>query len=187
MSDIERPDGWLYTVAMHEARDHQRRSRRDPGPTPSALLESFESDVDDRIGQLWIVPTDGGTPTTLTAQTPKPPDLGDENARQLTTGTYLQDAGACGYQYLASLNPDGTTTPVSIPQVDTADNSQWVVGTDGTRIAVRMAAACGSGQSLLWWDTASNTTTILLGPGVNGGGVVDALFYLPDIGADIPR
>src|SRR5262249_17511519 len=64
--------------------------------------------------QLWLVPIDGGTPTALTApNTGKGPDYGDLNAWQLPAGTYLQAAGACGVVYLAKLNGDGTTSPVS--------------------------------------------------------------------------
>jgi TolB protein len=39
--------------------------------------------------------------------------------------------------------------------------------------------ACGSGVSVLWFDPAANTSTVVLGPPLNGGGVIDALMY-PD-------
>ena len=45
-------------------------------------------------------------------------DLGDVNAWQLPAGTFVQALGACGLIYLAKLNDDGTTTPVSVPEVD---------------------------------------------------------------------
>jgi TolB protein len=37
--------------------------------------------------------------------------------------------------------------------------------------------ACGSGETLFWFDPATATDTPLLGPQVNGGGVLAALPY----------
>jgi hypothetical protein len=124
---------------------------------------------------LWLVPTSGAAPSALT-NTPVLPDLGDEDAWQVGGGTYVQDAGACGYQYLAKLNPNGTTTPVAVPAVDAGD-SVVVVGTYDNRLALRATVACGTGVSLVWFDPEANTTTVLLGPSVNGGGVSDAILY----------
>ena len=39
-------------------------------------------------------------------------------------------------------------------------------------------ASCGTGQSLFDYDPAAGTSTVLLGPPVNGGGVISALPYL---------
>jgi TolB protein len=36
---------------------------------------------------------------------------------------------------------------------------------------------CGGTTSLLTYDPAANTSTVLLGPPLNGGGVSDALLY----------
>lgn len=127
--------------------------------------------------QLWLVPIDGGTPTALTAPNggKQGPDYGDTNAWQLPTGTYLQALGACGVVYLAKLNGDGTTSPVAVPEVNSG--SAIVVGFHGSDIDLRARAGCGGGQSLIAYDTAAGTSTVLLGPPLNGGGVVDALPY----------
>jgi len=37
--------------------------------------------------------------------------------------------------------------------------------------------SCGSGESLVDYDPVAGTSTVLLGPGVNGGGVDVALPY----------
>jgi len=128
--------------------------------------------------RLWLVPASGAAPTALTAPLTgqQGPDAADEDAWQLPAGTFLQDAGACGYQYLAKLNPDGTTTPVTVPGVANGD-SQLVVGTDGPNLALHAAIGCGAGESLLVYNPTANTSTVLLGPPVNGGGVVSALVY----------
>jgi TolB protein len=78
--------------------------------------------------------------------------------------------------YLARLGNDGTTTPVSVPNVD-EHKSIEVIGADGASLDLQAQAACGGGQSLLRYDPAANTSTTLLGPPVNGGGVIDALAF----------
>ena len=126
--------------------------------------------------QLWLVPIDGGTPTALTAPNngQQGPDYGDMTAWQLPAGTYLQAAGACGTIFLAKLNVDGTTSPVSVPNTK---GSVRVVGVNDGDLKLQAMAGCGGGQSLLDYDPAAGTTTVLLGPTVNGGGVMKALPY----------
>ena len=65
--------------------------------------------------RLWLAPIDGSPPTALTAVNDgqKGPDLRDVSAWLLPAGTFVQAEGACGYQYLAKLNPDGTTAATS--------------------------------------------------------------------------
>jgi hypothetical protein len=126
--------------------------------------------------RLWLVPIDGGPATALTAVNDgqKGPDLRDASAWQLPAGTFVQAAGACGYQYLAKLNADGTTSPVSVPNVE-AGRSVIVDGVNGASLDVRATAACGGGQSLFDYNPSTNTSTALLGPPLNGGGVTKAV------------
>jgi hypothetical protein len=127
--------------------------------------------------RLWLVPISGDTPTALTAPNngQKGPDLGDADAWQLPAGTFVQALGACGVTYLAKLNADGTTSPVSVPDVQT--DSVVVVGVHGDDLHLQAKAGCGGGQALLAYDTTAGTSTMLLGPPVNGGGVIDAVAY----------
>jgi hypothetical protein len=126
--------------------------------------------------QLWLIPVDGGTPTALTAPNDGStgPDLGDANAWKLASGTFVQALGACGVIYLAKLNADGTTTEVDVPGTD---GSTRVLGAHDDTLLVQAKAACGGGQAVLSYDPAANTSTVLLGAGLNGGGVVTALAY----------
>ena len=71
----------------------------------------------------------------------------------------------------ATLNANGTTTPVSVPNVD-KDSSVVVLGANGAHLNLQATVSCGTGQSLLDYDTETNTSTVLLGPPVNGGGVI---------------
>ena len=148
-----------------------------PGTTVLATCTSSDSSY---TSSLWRVPIDGGTPTALTAPNNgenNGKDLGDVNAWQLPAGTFVQALGGCGVIFLAKLNDDGTTTPVTVPNVD-EHKSVEVIGVDGAALDLQAQAACGGGQSLLRYDPATNTSTVLLGPPVNGGGVIDAVPYV---------
>jgi TolB protein len=126
--------------------------------------------------QLRLVPIDGGTPTALTAaNNGHNGDYGDLNAWEVQAGTYVQAAGACGVVYLAKLNRDGTTAPVSVPEVKSG--SVVVIGANGDHLDLQARAGCGGGQSLIDYDPAAGTSTVLLGPPVNGGGVTSVLPY----------
>jgi TolB protein len=129
--------------------------------------------------QLWLVPVNGDSPTALTAPNDGKTgrDVGDDDAWQLPAGTFVQAEGGCGVLYLAKLNPDGTTTPVSVPNVDSRD--VVVLGANGGDLDVMAHAPCGGGKSVALYDPAAGTSTVLLGPPLNGGGVISALLY-PD-------
>jgi hypothetical protein len=129
--------------------------------------------------QLWLVPIDGGTPTPLT----QPNDgqegeiLGAGSAWNLPEGTFLQAYGACGYRFLAKLDTfGGTPTKVSVPKVD-EHSSVDVIGVYHGDLQLQASLSCGSGESLLYYDPGTGTSTVLLGGPVNGGGVIAALPY----------
>ena len=130
----------------------------------------------DRASRLWLVPIDGGTPTPLTA--PKDgltgPDYGDLDAWKLPTGTFVQAMGACGADFLARVNADGTTAEVDVPNTE---GSVGVLGANGGHLYLRAKAGCGGGQALIDYDPAANTSSVLLGGPLNGGGVDDARLY----------
>ena len=131
--------------------------------------------------QLWQLPLDGSAPTPLTAlnsgQEDDPGfggDIGDSNAWKLSSGTFLQSLGACGTVFLSKLTADGHTTRVKIPGV--SDNV-FVSGAANDRLLVRGQVGCSGTTSLVSYDPAANTSTVLLGPPINGGGVSEALLY----------
>ncbi len=131
-------------------------------------------------GQLWLVPTSGATPKALTASPSASGDLGDSDAWQIPSGTYVQDAGACSYTYVAKLQPDGLTTPVAIPGVPSGD-STIIIGALGDRLAIRNVPGspetCAHGPALLWFAPATNSVTPLLGGTVNGGYTLAAVLF----------
>ncbi|HZQ34192.1 MAG TPA: hypothetical protein VFB19_20975 [Mycobacterium sp.] len=146
------------------------------GKTGGTVLATC--DVNVSTMRLWLVPIGGGPATPLTAPNngQDSPDLNDMNAWHLPAGTFVQAAGGCGSEFLAKLNANGTTTPVSVPEVN-KNSSVRVIGVDGPALDLQAEVSCGPGQSLLRYDPAANTSTVLLGPPVNGGGVVATIPY----------
>jgi hypothetical protein len=128
--------------------------------------------------RLWLVPISGEPPTALTAPlTGQGPDYGDLDAWQLPSDTFVQVAGACGSEYLGKLSAvGGTTTRVDVPDADPRSSIR-VIGPHAGHLAVQGRASCGGGQALFDYDPAANTSTVLLGPPLNGGGVIAALPY----------
>ncbi|HVQ48655.1 MAG TPA: hypothetical protein VMS92_01305 [Mycobacterium sp.] len=136
-------------------------------------------DAEFSNSQLWLVPTDGGTPTALTEpNTGQQGDvLGAETAWLLPQGTYVQALGACGYRFLAKRD-DVTRklTKVSVPNVDDR-KSVDVLGAYHGHLELQASLSCGDGEALLDFDPTAGTSTVLLGPTVNGGSIVDAMVY----------
>jgi hypothetical protein len=144
---------------------------------PNSTVALTRCDASAAGSQLWLVPIDGGAPTALTAPNNghNGPDYGDLDAWQLPAGTYVQAAGACGVIFLAKLNGDGTTSPVSVPEVK--GRSVAVIGVNGDDIYLQARAGCGGGKALVDYNPSANESTVLLGPSVNGGGVINAVPY----------
>ena len=148
--------------------------------TPTVILAHCTLEHSS-AGQLWKVPLDGAASTALTAvnsgQRDDPGfggDLGDGVAWQLPSGTFLQSAGACGTMFLSRLTADGHTTRMKVPGVS---DSVLVAGVSGDKLALLGKVGCGGTTSLVTFDPAANTSTVLLGPPVNGGDVTEALPY----------
>lgn len=153
--------------------------------TPQTVLAHCREEKSS-ANQLWEVPLDGSAPTALTAvnsgQQDDPAfggDLGDDDAWKLPSGTFLQSMGAGCTRFLSRLTSDGHTTRVKVP--DVAPGAA-VTGVTNGRLVLRDQENCGGTTSLVSYDPARNTTTVLLGPPVNGGSVSASLLY-PDAGS----
>lgn len=135
----------------------------------------------DSANQLWEVPLDGAAPTALTAVNSAQQDdpgfggnLGDRNAWTLPSGTFLQSAGAGCSVFLSKATSDGHTTRVQIPDVS---GGAAVAGVADDRLVLLSQPNCGGTSSLVSYDPAANTSTVLLGPPVNGGSVSRVLLH----------
>ena len=124
--------------------------------------------------QLWEVPLDGAKPTALTAVNSHNNEpgfegnYGNRNAYKLPSGVFLPTAGACGTSFVSRLTPDGHTTRVDIPGIR---ESAVLAGVSGDKLLVVGSVGCGGGTSLMTYDPVANTSTVLLGPPINGGGI----------------
>ena len=61
--------------------------------------------------------------------------------------------------------------------VPNTQGSVRVIGVNDGHLDLQARAGCGGGQALLDYNPAAGTTTMLLGPSVNGGGVISAVPY----------
>jgi hypothetical protein len=146
--------------------------------TADAVLSHCTKDRSS-ASQLWTVPLDGTAPTALTAlnsgQGDDPGfmgDLGDGVAWQLPGGTFLQSAGPCGTSFLSKLTADGHTTRVDVPNMG---DSIEVAGVGAGQLELLGKVGCGGTDSLVRYDPSTNSSTVLLGPPINGGGVTEAI------------
>ncbi len=133
--------------------------------------------------QLWKVPLDGGKPSALTGVNPVEDNnprfednLGNPSAVELPSGTFLSTAGACGTTFVSRLTPDGGTRRLHIPGVS---DSVGLVGASGDKLVIVGRVGCGGGKSLMTYDPAANTSTVLLGPPIGHGGGVERVVLYP--------
>jgi len=136
-----------------------------------ASCQTF-SPTSNAVAALWQVPINGVAPTQLTF--PRAPDYGDVNGWKVGSEIYLQALGPCGTEFLARRLSDGTTKQVTVPK---AANDERVIGAASGRLALQAVIGCGGGKSLFWFDPTTAQETPLLGPPLNGGGVLTALPY----------
>jgi TolB protein len=148
--------------------------------TPTMVLASCSAEHGSG-SQLWKVPIDGGAPTALTAVNSGQGDdpgfgssIGEGVAWELTSGTFLQSAGACGTAFLSRLTPDGHITRVDVPGMS---QSVFVTGATGDKLILEGHMDCGGGTALVSYDPSAHTSTVLLGPNLNGGGVTEAILF----------
>ena len=128
------------------------------------------------IGRLWLVPAGGGKPAALTPQRkPSGPDYGDLDAWRLTSGLYLQSAGACGTLEFNKQAPNGSVTPVKVP--GTLNVSTRIVTALGPRLLIEAITGCGGSQSLLWFNPGTKAEQWLFKTPGNAIGVQAAVAY----------
>ena len=128
-------------------------------------------------GQLWVVPAQGSRPRLL-AQLNGPyrilPPL--SGAWQAGRKLYLNASGpACGSDRVYSVPVSGTGTAVPVPVPALAHSG--VLAVAGSRLLVLTQTGCLTGQSLLWYNTATHRKQTLLAAPANVTGVVSAIPY----------
>jgi TolB protein len=141
--------------------------------TTAAFVASCDTPLNASfLPALWLVHTNGQPSSQLTH--PSGHDSGDVNGWQIGSTVYTQALGPCGTEFLARRAADGHMVPVDVPGTN---SDVQVVGTEGSRLALRALLGCGGGNSLFWFNPATAKETPLLGPPVNGGDVLGVLAY----------
>ena len=107
--------------------------------------------------RLWLFPAGGGTATALTPQrSGKSGDLGDLDGWKLTSGVYLQAAGACGTEFVATLNGK----QVKLPGVAYPSDHIWTG--HGGSLLVQPDEGCTAGAALVWFNPQTKHVTWVL-------------------------
>ena len=128
------------------------------------------------LGRLWLVPAGGGKPAALTPQRkPSGPDYGDLDAWRLTSGLYLQSAGACGTLEFNKQAPNGSVSPVKVP--GTLNLSTRILTALGPRLLIEAITGCGGSQSLLWFNPGTKAEQWLFKTPGNALGVQGVVAY----------
>jgi TolB protein len=76
--------------------------------------------------------------------------------------------------FLSRLTADRHTARVDVPGVS---DSVRVAGVNGDKLDLLGKVGCGGTDSLVSYDTVTDSSTVLLGPPINGGGVTEAIPY----------
>jgi TolB protein len=125
--------------------------------------------------RFWSVPVSGAAPTEIVS-----PNGGAPLGLWQVDGDLYAQEGACGTLYITKLAADGTPTNVSVPGTLSSD-SEVVIGANGSDLLVRATSSCDTAvkvaPSLLWFDVATNASTVILGTPLNGGDVESAFLY----------
>jgi len=127
--------------------------------------------------RLWLVPVTGARPKALTP--PRNParsgDFGDLDAWRLSSGLYLQAAGACGVLHIYRQAPGGSIKLITVPHTN-GDNR--VLTARGSRLLVEAPTDCTGSVSLLWYDPGTRAEQWLIRARGNVIGVASAVpFY----------
>lgn len=127
-------------------------------------------------GRPWVVPTNGAAPAPLTAT--QQDTIG---AWLLPSGPVVEDA-ACGVTWLERVNATGATQPLEVPGTPEG-GSVGGVGVYGDELAITMTPGCDMGVSTTktssadWYNPTTDVVTPVLGAGVNGGWVDNAVSW----------
>jgi len=126
---------------------------------------------------LFVVPI--LTPGSVTPLAPPPPFTGHPYtlAWRLDSGVLLLDGGGyCGSGVLGKLDSTGHIVVRSLP-VGLNGYGMNPVGSTTTTVTFMIQVLCGQSPALVSFNPATDQLTRLLGPGLNGGSVLDAFGF----------
>jgi hypothetical protein len=107
--------------------------------------------------QVWLVPASGATPTALTpVRKDTGFDFGDFNAWQLSSGLYVDGAGACGSLVIGRQPAHGKEQQVNVP----GSGSSLIVNATRSTLMIERIDGCAPGISLVWFNPATRKLTV---------------------------
>jgi hypothetical protein len=126
--------------------------------------------------RLWLVPVSGRAPSALTSARVSPPVIANLNAWRLSSGLYLQSAGACGSLFISRQHSNGRTSVVNVP--GTNGQLNMIITATGSRLLVQAGTGCEPSSSLLWFNPAGHAEQWLIRTPGNVDGVIAVVpFY----------
>lgn len=95
--------------------------------------------------RLYAVPLDGSAPTAITGRHgARGGEPGDLDARPIAGTTFLEEAGPCGFVFVARQHADGSVTRVHVPG---STGNVYLLGTRGHRLVLRTGVSCDGGST----------------------------------------
>lgn len=148
--------------------------------SPTVLMAKCRDDQDDT--GAYLIPLDGSTPTPLTLAAPPPGTFGVVDAWAMTGHTLVTLGTGCGPPVVELVGSDGAHPHFSLPRAHGTAGTVVPVDAYGTTVIARTTGARGcaggmTGPSLMTYDIHTHETTVLLGPGLNGGAVLSLLAW----------
>jgi hypothetical protein len=131
---------------------------------------------------VWLVPLSGGSPTQLLPAMLTSGDgqigLARTDIWEVGGDLYGVYAIACGATAVARVGPDNTATVLTVPGVT---GNPDVLGAVGNQLAVEAIVSCDVPNhpnfALLWWNPATNATSVVMGQPLTSGSVESAFLY----------
>jgi hypothetical protein len=141
----------------------------------SAIVASCSSGHHDT--GAYLIPLDGSQPTRLVLPAPPAGYFGVANAWPMAGHTLVTLGTGCGPPGVELVRTDGSRAQLGLPRAkgtygtvvpSQAYDTTIIASTTGAR-----GCGGGNGPSLMSYDISTHKTTVLLGPGLNGGAVID--------------
>ncbi|MGH3498667.1 MAG: hypothetical protein ACRDP1_14490 [Nocardioidaceae bacterium] len=93
---------------------------------------------------LWLFASDGSHATPLTTSRANGPDLGDTDARRVSSGLFTQSLGPCGVVFVAMRDAHGRAYRVDVPH--TIGNIM-LLGATRHRLVLQVTSSCDGGPN----------------------------------------
>ncbi len=123
--------------------------------------------------RMWLVPSGGARPTSLTPARHNNFDLGDFNAWKLSSGLYVNGYSACSAVVIGRQLSHGREQKVNVP----GSASSLIVNATSSKLMVERINGCSPGISLVWFNPKTRALTVAIRVRHNQHGVSAVVPY----------